>query len=176
MKRLLSIVFLLAGGALFLLGLLFVVGAGGEARRLLIAAVSLGAGAVLVGFGVRWFRAAESDSPEQVLADLLDAARRRHGEISELEVGAALGRRAPLAGPVVEKLLAQTLCERRTKDGTSYLVFKDLQPRLFLRRCEYCGAEMSIASVAEKCPKCGGAVGTSVARKGVSSDTYNMDE
>jgi len=176
MKRLLSIGLVLAGLGLSLFGLLFVVGAGGQGQRYLIGAVALGGGALLAGFGVRWSRAADADSPEQVLAGILAAARRRNGEVTELEVGASLGARAALVPPIVERLVAEGLCERRTKDGANYLVFRDLQPRLFLRKCAFCGAELSIASEAVKCPKCGGAVGTAVARKSVSGETYNMDE
>lgn len=177
MKRLLAVIFVVAGVALFALGLLFFVGAKGQASRLGVAAVGLGAGAVLVGFGVRWFRAADADSPEQVLVELLDAARKANGELSELAIGAALGRRAPLAAPVLERLVAERLCERTSRDGGTWYLFKDLQPRLFVRRCEFCGAEMSIASRAVKCPRCGGAIGTGVAKRSPGGDgAYRMDE
>ncbi len=173
MKRGIGVLLAVGGGALFLLGLLFVVGAKGEGSRYLVGAVGLAAGAVALGFGIRWFRAADADSPEQVLAELLAAAGRRNGELSELEIGAALGRRAALAAPILDTLVAQRLCERK---GSSY-VFKDLQPRLFVRKCQYCGAETSIASQATRCPRCGGAIGTAAERRDVGADgAYRMDE
>ena len=177
MKRVLSVLFVAAGGLLFLFGLLFVVGAKGEGSRYLIGFVGLGAGAVLLGFGIRWFRAADADSPEQVLTELLEAARKRNGELSELEIGAALGRRAALAAPLLEQLVRERLCERKAAGaGVSY-VFKDLQPKLFVRKCTFCGTETSIASQATKCPRCGGAIGVDAARKDVGAEgAYRMDE
>jgi len=176
MKRLFSVLFVVAGAILFLFGLLFVVGAGGQGTRYAIAAVGLAAGAVLLGFGIRWFRAADLDSPEQVLAEILEAARKRNGEISELELVAALGRRASLVPPVIEKLLAEKLCERQAKDGATFYLFRDLQPRLFVRECRFCGAQLSIASAAVKCPRCGGEVSSAVARSALSDGAYKMDE
>jgi Zn finger protein HypA/HybF involved in hydrogenase expression len=176
MKRLFSALFCIAGAVLFLLGLLFLVGAAGQGSRYAIALAGLVSGAVLLGFGIRWFRAADADSPEQVLADLLEAARKRNGEITDLDIGAALGRRAPLAAPVLEKLVAEKLCERRERDGARYYVLPDLQPRLFVRKCRFCGAESSIASQATKCPRCGGDVASAVERHAVSDGAYKMDD
>jgi hypothetical protein len=176
MKRVLAMLMCLAGGALFLLGLLFLVGAGGAGHRYAIAVVALGAGAALLGFGVRGFRAADADSPEQILAEVLELARHGNGEVSELEVCAALGRRASLVPPVLAKLVEEKLCERRAKDGSTFYLFADLQPRLFVKKCRYCGAELSIASQAPKCPRCGGELASAVARHAVSADAYKMDE
>jgi Zn finger protein HypA/HybF involved in hydrogenase expression len=176
MKRALSVLLVVVGVALLLLGLIFFAGAAGLSSRYVFAAVSLAAGAALAGFGVRWFRAADADAPEQVLAEILEAARRRNGEVAELEVVAALGRRAPLAPPILEKLVQEKLCERKSREGATYYLFRDLQPRLFVRKCEFCAAEMSIASTATKCPRCGGAVASAVARRAVSDGAYRMDE
>jgi len=177
MKRGVAVLLAVGGGLLFLLGLLFVIGAAGRGSRYGVGVAGLGAGAVLLGFGVRWFRAADADSPEQILAELLEAARRRNGELSELEIGAALGRRAALAAPLLERLVAERLCVRKASgSGTAY-VFADLQPRLFVRRCQYCGAETSIVSQAIKCPRCGGSVGTAAERREVGDEgAYRMDE
>ncbi|MGC4113733.1 MAG: hypothetical protein QM765_03545 [Myxococcales bacterium] len=174
MKRGVGVVLAVGGGLLFLLGLLFVVGAKGEGSRYAVGALGLGAGAVLLGFGIRWFRAGDADAPEQVLAELLAAAGKRNGELSEMEIGAALGRRAALALPILETLVRQRLCEKK---GAGY-VFKDLQPKLFVRKCQFCGAETSIASQATKCPRCGGNIGTTSERKDVggADGTYRMDE
>lgn len=173
MKRGLGIVLALAGGVLFLFGLLFVVGAKGEGSRYAVGALGLGAGAVLLGFGIKWFRAADADSPAQILSELLAAAGKKNGELSELEIGAALGKRAALALPILDRLVAQRLCEKKA----GAYVFKDLQPRLFVRKCQFCGAETSIASDATKCPRCGGDVGTTSERKDVGAEgAYRMDE
>ena len=46
-----------------------------------------------------------------------------------------------------------------------------------MRKCQFCGGETSIASQAEKCPRCGGVFGTSAERKDVGADgAYRMDE
>jgi len=135
MKRVGGILLVIVGGALFLLGLLFVVGAGGKEVRYLIGGVGLAAGAAGLGLGIRMFKSAEAWSPDQILAEILDLARQRNGEISEAEVYARLGRRAERAPPVLGKLVNARLCQRNAKDGSTWYVFKDLQPRLFVKRC-----------------------------------------
>lgn len=176
MKRGLSVLLVVLGAVLFLFGLLFFVGAGGQGYRYAIAAVGLASGAVLIGFGIRWYRAAEADAPEQILAEILAAARKRNGELAEIELGVVLGRRAPRAAPVLAKIVAAGLCERRVKEGGTWYVIRDLQPRLFVRKCQFCGYELSIASEAQKCPRCGGAVASAVARRALSDDAYRMDD
>ena len=60
MKCVRSIMLVVAGGALSLLGLLFVVGAGGQGTRYLIGGVGLVAGAVSLGLGIRLFKSADA--------------------------------------------------------------------------------------------------------------------
>lgn len=175
MKTLGALALTLAGAAFFLLGLLFVV-AGGQVHRYFVGAVGLAAGAVLLGLGIRLFKQAEASSPDQVLAELLDLARRRNGELSEDEVFATLGSRAEVGRAVLARLVSARRCEARAADGGTFYVFKSLQPRLFVTRCEYCAAEVSIASEARKCPRCGGSLKTQVEARSVSGAEYRMDE
>lgn len=176
MKRMVAVPLVGAGALFFLLGLLFFVGAGGVASRYVLAGIGLVSGAVLIGFGVRLFKQAEAASPEQVLADILELAQRRNGEVAEVEVGAALGRRAAIAPEVFGRLLAARLCDRQVKEGGTFYVFKGLQPRLFVRKCPYCGAEFSIASAATRCPTCGGPIETRAEGQALEGGEYRMDE
>lgn len=177
MKRVSGCVLAVIGVLLILFGLLFLVGSGGKGRRLVIAAVSLGLGGVATGFGIRRYKLADKESPEQIRAEILELARRRNGEVAEDDLRAALGRRFALSGPVIDALAAEGSCQRRSAEGSAFFVFKDLQPRLMHLECEYCGAELPISEETDQCPSCGGTVKSRVARHAVSGDDYFfMDE
>lgn len=176
MKRLIAAALTLLGIGLVLFGLLFMVGAGGRAHRYLIAVVSLAMGGALAGLGVRMFRQADSSSPEQLRADILELARREDGEVSEADVMAALGRRSIGAPAVLEAMVGEGLCERTRKQGATYYLFRQLQPRLLVRRCEYCNAELPLEQQITECPNCGGTLKTQVETRSLAGDHYSMDE
>ena len=177
MKRLAAVLLCALGIVLVLLGLLFLMGAGGRPYRYLIAVGCLATGGSLTGLGVRFFKQADAVSPEQLRADILALAQRRSGEISAGDVMAALGRRAAGAQAVLEALVAEGLCQRRSVKGAAYYVFQGLQPRLLVRRCEYCNAELPLAEETATCPSCGGTVKTQRESRSLSAgDDYKMDE
>jgi hypothetical protein len=177
MKRLGAVAAVGLGVLLILLGLLFLVGSAGQARRLAVAGVGLALGALATGLGVRAWRRAEALAPERLRADILELARERNGEVAESEVAAALGDRLSAARPVLDALLAGGDCQRRVTGDAVYLVFPAFQPRLMARACEYCGAELPIAEEVATCPKCGGAVTTRVVRRSLSAgEAFAMDE
>jgi hypothetical protein len=177
MRRLFAGVTVASGVMLVGLGLLFVVGAAGQARRLVIGAVLLGLGALVAGVGVRTYKREEAASPEQLRAELLELARRRSGEISETDVAAALGRRAEAALAELRRMVTNGECRRSAVDGTDYYTFPDLQPRLAVRRCQFCSAELPLAEELASCPSCGGLIKTEVRRVARSGDdAYGMDE
>ncbi len=177
MRRLFSILLEAAGGILVALGLLFVVGAGGQVRRLVIGAVMIVIGAVLAGVGVRIYKQADALLPEQLRAEILELARRRNGEVSETDVAAALGRRAPAALALLSTMVRDGECRRSAIDGTAYYTFPDLQPRLAVRRCQFCKAELPLSAELASCPACGGLIKTEVRRVAASGDdAYGMDE
>jgi len=165
-----------AGTILILFGLLFLVGSAGKARRLAVAAVSLALGGVTAGFGARGWKRAGELLPERLEAAILDLAKREDGEISREEIDAALGWRAPFAGPVLDRLVLDGRCRRTARGGTSYFIFPEIQPRLFLLVCAYCGAEYPLSSGVESCPKCGGPVSRRVVSRSLAGgETFSMD-
>jgi predicted RNA-binding Zn-ribbon protein involved in translation (DUF1610 family) len=178
MKRLSSVLLTVLGVCLVLLGLLFLIGAGGRGYRYLIAVISLALGGALAGLGIRLFKQADAASPAQLRADILALAKREDGEISEGEVMAGLGRRAAGAPAVLAAMVDEGLCEQRTIKGAPYFVFRELQPRLMVRRCEYCNAELPLAGEVTECPNCGGTIKTQVESRSLSKgeDVYSMDD
>lgn len=177
MRRLLGAVMTAAGVALVLLGLLFLVGSAGQARRLAVAAVGLALGAVVAGVGVRAFRRAAALDPDRLEAEILSLVRRGNGEVSEIELEAALGDRTEAGRRVLDRLLAAGTCRREVSGSTAYLLFPALQPRLQVRRCEYCGAELPAVERATRCPSCGGTVRAEVVRTSVASgEVFAMDD
>ncbi|MEW6368306.1 MAG: hypothetical protein AB1714_27055 [Acidobacteriota bacterium] len=177
MKRIACILLVPVGIVSVALGLLFVVGAAGQAARYTVALLLLAAGAILIGVGLRLYKQAEAVSPERLRGEIMEVARRRNGEISWADVEAALGARARHATSVLDTMSAEGLCERLPRAGSWYYVFRDLQPRLAVRTCEYCGAEFRITDATTTCPSCGGQVKTRTEARSVGgADVYKMDE
>ncbi len=176
MKRILSLLLMAVGLASLALGLLFAIGAAGQASRYAVAATAMVLGAVSAGLGLRLSRSVDADAPDQILAVVLDLARKGSGRVSEAEILAALGRRAGFAPPILERLVTAGLAERTRAEGGPLYLFKGLQTRLFVRKCEYCGAEVTIANPAQKCPTCGGALKATVEPAASDGGAYRMDE
>lgn len=177
MKRAGSVLLVAAGIGLIGLGLLFLIGAGGKPYRYVIGAAGLALGALAVGFGLRLFKQAERLTPDYIRAEILVLAERHNGEISEPDLMAALGTRWPQALAPLHQLVSQGICRKRVVDSTDYYVFEDLQPRLTVRRCEFCSAEIPIDDTLTSCPNCGGTIKTDVQKVSLSKDdAYSMDE
>lgn len=149
-------------------GLLFLVGASGQVRRVAIGCVGLGLGGLAVGVGVRNYKRADLWSPEQVRAEILDSARRKNGELALGDIEARLGRRFRVAGPVLEHMQLEGVASLGHEEGERYFVFPHLQPRLMVRFCRYCDAEFPISEERDDCPNCGGLLETQVARRSIS--------
>lgn len=175
MTRVGAVASILVGICLLGLGLLFLVGAGGQSNRVVVAAVSLVLGSGLVGLGVWIFLRARSLSPGNMEAELLALAKKEDGEVSLSEIAALLGPRFDRATPLLARLSDLGVCQRQDKDGQPYYVFPHLQPRLMVIRCEFCKAELPLSESVEQCPRCGGSVASKVERRAASDDTYSMD-
>jgi len=176
MKRLLALLLCLAGVALILLGLLFLVGSRGMAHRLLAGVAGAAAGAVALGVGIGWARRLRRREPDYLRAEILALAERRRGELAFEELQAALGPRFDDARPVIAALQAEGTCRRTRVEGGDYLVFDDLLARLAVRRCQYCGAELPLDEDIASCPNCGGTIETRVEKLSLSGDEYfDMD-
>jgi Zn finger protein HypA/HybF involved in hydrogenase expression len=166
--RLRGILLAVSGVVLMAFGLLFLVGAGGQMRRVVIGVAALGLGAVATGFGVRSFKRAQLWSPEQLRAEILETARRKNGELAMSDIEARLGRRVRVVDPVLEQMILEGVAREGHADGGRYFVFPHLQPRLMVRFCRYCDAEFPISEERDSCPNCGGALETRVATRSLS--------
>ena len=176
MKRVFAFVLVGLGVLSIALGLLFLVGAAGKPSRYAVSGVALVVGAVAAAVGVALHRRADTESPLQLRAEILDLARRKNGEISRADVAAALGARMPGAEPVLEELQRTGVCKPTDRDGQSYFLFASLQPRLLIRKCRFCTYEAPLGDDRKVCPNCGGALDTTRAARSVSgNDDYGMD-
>jgi len=177
MKRFSAISSLILGACFFLLGLLFLLGAGGQLRRVAIGAIMILASAVLLGIGVRVLKRLELLRPERLREDVLELARQRNGEISGGDIDAALTWRSPYVLPVIDTMMLEGHCRRSLKGSENYYIFPELQPRLMALFCEYCDAEYPISIKERKCPNCGGPLVMRVAVRSVSEgEAFSMDE
>jgi hypothetical protein len=176
MTRLIYAVLVLAGVLLAGLGFLFLVGSAGSVRRLGVAVIGLALGGVLAGFGVRGIKALARSLPEAVRAEILAEARRRSGSLSATDIAALLGERWPAGRAVLATLESEGVCQRQTEQGADFYLFPSMQPRLAVRRCEYCGSELPLDEATTSCPKCGGTVRTAAERLSLrQDDAYRMD-
>ena len=176
MRRVVGFVMVGLGVLLVALGLLFLVGAAGKTSRYVVAGTGLVVGAVSAAIGVALHRRADTESPLQLRAEILDLARRKNGEFSRADIAAALGARMPRAEPVLEELQRTGVCKPTDRDGQSYFVFASLQPRLVIRKCRFCTYEAPLGDGRAVCPNCGGALDTTRATRSVSgNDEYGMD-
>lgn len=171
-------VVVVAGGVLMILfGLLFLVGASGQARRVVIGIAGLGLGAVAAGCGVRALKLALAGSEERIRAQIMALAERHNGEISEEEIAAELGTRAKAAEKVLQGLLNSGICRRENHNGGVFYIFPKLQPRLLVRYCTYCKTEFDLTEDIDKCPNCAGPIETRVASFSMSTGGYfHMDQ
>lgn len=177
MKRTGSVILVVLGILLILFGLLFLLGSAGKLYRYIIAGVSLGLGGVLTGLGIRFYKQVDAVLPEYIRAEILDLARKHNGEISQDDIRAALGRRFPQADKILAELQVEDICREQKKGIAIYYVFPEIQPRLAIKRCEYCGSQIPLKEDLESCPECGGTIKTKVERLSLSKDDYySMDE
>ncbi len=167
MRRLGAAVMVAVGVVSMALGTLFLLGAQGQARRVVVAAVGLGLGAVLTGLGARLFKTLDRALPERVRAELLALARREGGEVSQAVVEATLSQGEPsrveTGWRVLDNLVREGQATRRVaEDRTLRFVFPGLQARMVVRRCRFCGAVLPLDRVITACPQCGGQVDTAL--------------
>ncbi|MBW2527666.1 MAG: hypothetical protein JRI23_26020 [Deltaproteobacteria bacterium] len=176
MKKVSAIVLSALGIGGILMGLLFLVGSAGKGYRLAAAAVMLVVGAALTALGVRFGRQANAVTPERLRLELLALAKRSDGEVAEAEIAAAFGDRAVAASEELAAMVRAGICRERLAGGATYYLFPELQPRLVVRRCEYCQAELPLDDDVTECPRCGGTVDTRRETRAVSGDDlYSMD-
>ncbi|MBW2702809.1 MAG: hypothetical protein JRF33_18460 [Deltaproteobacteria bacterium] len=177
MKRALSIILILLGLAALAFGLLFIVGAGGRLSRYVIAGLGLGLGALCLGFGARLARKLQMRTSAYIRAEVLALASRHNGELSQADLQAQLGERFPDGVPVLAQLQQAGLCRQTEREGKTFYVFPDMQPRLTIRKCEFCDAELPLDEQLSSCPNCGGSIKTRIERLSLSKDeAYSMDE
>jgi DNA-directed RNA polymerase subunit RPC12/RpoP len=69
-------------------------------------------------------------------------------------------------------------CRHELRGELMVFVFPELEPRLMMRRCPYCGHESSLSSAVsgERCPRCGADPRIGETRTDASSGDYRMDE
>jgi len=173
MKIFAGIAAILLGVFLFLVGLLFLLGADGQLHRFVVAGlgVLLGAAASMAG-ALLLFRAVLA-SPDRVRPALLALAKTHDGELTLAEIQANLQGRAEVAEEILGEMLVSGACERR---GDTFL-FPSLQPRVVLRRCDHCEHEAPLASDDERCPSCGASMSVRRESKADADDgLYRMDE
>ncbi len=154
----LSILLGLASVGSFLLGLLFLVGSAGQPHRLAVGAVGLALAGVFAGIALKLWKSSQMSSPERIRQDLLALASGKGGQLSEADVVAAFGTRAGAAMRALHDALASGHAQRMPVAGVTRYVFPELQPALWVRRCQHCAWEAPLSSSVSSCERCGAPV------------------
>lgn len=144
----------LAAIGLTLLGILFLIAARSDSHRLPVGMAMLVAGICLLAAGVTIFRQGIRQSPERIQQEILDLARRNHGEVSREVIASAMGT-SDLVEQQVRALVEKGVARPSLKEGRRILVFPEYLLELVVKRCPFCGNDYPVRDEAEKCPGCG---------------------
>lgn len=160
MRRFFGYLSITLGASSGLLGLLFLVGANEEMRRVVIGALLIGFAVFVSLSGAAQVKKARLRSREFLVPELLRLARLGSGALSEAELISFLGERATLGLGLLDEMVKSGNCRRELRTGALVFVFPELQPQLVVRRCPFCGFQSPIQGAVENepCPKCGGAL------------------
>lgn len=157
-KKILYVVLFIIGVGLLGLGLLFLMGSGGQSSRSLTGFVMLGVGvaSLIGGSGLR--SSVIKNMPSMIDADMIRLASRSDGRIS---VGMVVSDLHITRGQALESLDRLsgngTARPEPTDDGVIY-IFERVKPKRKIRKCVYCGAEYPVSKPITKCENCGGEV------------------
>ena len=143
-------------GILFsVLGLIFFIGSHGISSRIVSAGILGIAGIGVLVLGVVMFRRGSRFSPSGIRKELLRLSRMNNGEITEEAVVAALGKsdavKVQLAAMVREGVALE-----RMRDNRKLYVIENLQMKMIIKKCPYCGNDYPVRDDIERCPSCGG--------------------
>ena len=172
MRTLIGVVAIGFGLLLLGFGLLFVLGAGGELHRYLVAAFGVGFGLTSMMAGALVIVRATRRNPDRVRRELLALARSRDGQLTPDEIDAAFGDRTEVAGEILGKMV---VAGDVLRESDAFL-FPALQPRLVERTCPHCNYEAPLSTDTPECPRCGAVLQTHRDTQEASSDLYGMDE
>jgi predicted RNA-binding Zn-ribbon protein involved in translation (DUF1610 family) len=166
----------LLGAAALLLGLLFLLGADGQMRRLVIAAAGIVGGSGSVGLGIKLLSQARAEAPEVLATRILALARVSEGDLSRARIQAETGHLGARIDAAIELLEAQGACHRSAGGADPSWLFPAFQTEVLVRRCEFCKAELPLHEQLASCPNCGGRIATGIERFSDTDDSYSMDE
>ena len=144
----------LAGIASLLLGILFVIAALGVMSRYVTGGVLVSLGIALIIPGVAIFRRGMAVTPKSIRGKILRLARRNGGRLSEEAIFAETGHGTE-TDLEVRNFISWGLAEKTTEGGQPFLVFRDLQMKLVLKKCPHCGNDYPVRGDVEQCPSCG---------------------
>lgn len=161
-----------------LLGLLFLLAASsGAVHRLWVGLIAIALGGLAGWYARRLWRRGQSLSPNILRHDILALAQRHSGEFSHSELGAQFAERVDAAHALLMVMTEAGDCRVVDKQGVPHYLFEALLPRIALRRCQFCQAELPLDSTLSACPQCGGTIQSGAVRVSTAdADFFAMDE
>jgi hypothetical protein len=155
MKRLASIIAMIAAIPFLVFGVIFLIAAATSPGRFPVAVVLLLFGGALLVWGALTLRRLAEISPEALATGIVDLARRLGGEVTVAQVQAEYRISSEMALGALERLRGHGDCQREQRKDHDVYLFKSVMPAKAIKRCPYCGSEFAVKSAMRECPNCG---------------------
>ena len=155
MRRLVSIIAVIASIPLLVFGVIFLIAAATSPGRFPVAVVLLLCGAALLAWGALTLRRLAEISPDALDTGIVDLARRLGGEVTAAQVQAEFRIPSEMALGALERLRGRGESQREQRKDHDVYLFKSVMPAKAIKRCPYCGSEFAVKSAMRECPNCG---------------------
>lgn len=155
MRRLASIIAIIAAIPLLVFGVVFLIAAATSPGRFSVAVVLLLFGGALLAWGALTLRRLAEISPEALATGIVDLARRLGGEVTVAQVQTEFRISSGMALGALERLRGRGDCQREQRKDHDVYLFKSVMPAKAIKRCPYCGSEFAVKSAMRDCPNCG---------------------
>ena len=157
------------------LGLIFFIGSHGIGSRLAAAGILGTAGVIMFVIGVIMFRRGSRFSPAGIRKELLRLARMNNGELTEEAIIGTLGT-SDTVNVQLAALVREGVASERMRDNRKLYVIENVQMKMVLKKCPYCGNDYPVRDDIERCPTCGGDLKLHRTALALNEKKFSMDE
>ncbi len=158
MKKILYVVLFIVGVGLIGLGLLFLMGSGGQSSRSSTGFIMLGIGIASMVIGSTVKANVTKNTPSIIDADVMRLAARSDGRVTADMAVSDLHITKAQALESLDRLASAGTARPEMNDSGMTYVFANVKPKKKIRKCQFCGTEYPVSQPITKCTKCGGTV------------------
>lgn len=161
----------------FLLGALFLLAASASSpHRLIVGLFAIGLAGIAAWAGRLQWQRSKTLQPAHLRQEILALAQKNDGVVESTAIEATFGPRSVEAHAEIQRMSAEALCRLSNEDRAVRFLFDSLIPRIAMRHCPFCQAELPLDSTLVVCPQCGGTLQTgSLQLSSEKGEFYDMD-